>query len=54
MMSRLTFDPKFQNVMLHNFGKTLVCRSIEIATTLAKNLNFDCVTLDGELLFVHY
>ncbi|VDP97697.1 unnamed protein product [Trichobilharzia regenti] len=48
MISRLNFDPKFRGVMLHIFGKTLICRSIEIATQLARTKNFDCITLDGD------
>uniref|UniRef100_A0A5K4F4P2 Structural maintenance of chromosomes protein n=1 Tax=Schistosoma mansoni TaxID=6183 RepID=A0A5K4F4P2_SCHMA len=48
MISRLNFDEKFRGVMLHIFGKTLICRSIEIATQLARTKNFDCITLDGD------
>ncbi|KAA3682014.1 structural maintenance of chromosome 3 (chondroitin sulfate proteoglycan 6), partial [Paragonimus westermani] len=48
MISRLNFDDKFRSVMLHIFGKTLICRSIEIATQLARTKNFDCITLDGD------
>ncbi|KAF8567710.1 hypothetical protein P879_10068 [Paragonimus westermani] len=48
MISRLNFDDKFRSVMLHIFGKTLICRSIEIATQLARTKNFDCITLDGK------
>ncbi|VDP93503.1 unnamed protein product [Echinostoma caproni] len=48
MISRLHFDEKFRDVMVHVFGKTLICRSIEIATQLARTKNFDCITLDGD------
>ncbi|KAL3314761.1 Structural maintenance of chromosomes protein 3 [Cichlidogyrus casuarinus] len=48
MISRLKFDEKFRDVMIHVFGRTLICRSIEIATQLARTQNFDCITLDGD------
>ncbi|OON23261.1 RecF/RecN/SMC protein [Opisthorchis viverrini] len=52
MISRLNFDDKFRSVMLHIFGKTLICRSIEIGTQMARTKNFDCVTLDGNCGFI--
>ena len=47
MISRLKFDEKFRPVMVHIFGKTLICSSLEVATQLARRQNFDCITLDG-------
>ena len=38
------FDPAVKRV----FGKTLVCRTLETASQLAKSDDLDCVTLDGE------
>ena len=49
MISKLTFDDKFAVVMRHVFGKTLICRSMEVATTIARTQNLDCITLDGTL-----
>ncbi|VDM02243.1 unnamed protein product [Schistocephalus solidus] len=48
MISRLKFDEKFRPVMLHIFGKTLICSSIDVAAQLARKQNFDCITLDGD------
>ncbi|KAH9283189.1 Structural maintenance of chromosomes protein 3 [Echinococcus granulosus] len=48
MISRLKFDDKFRPVMVHIFGKTLICSSLEVATQLARRQNFDCITLDGD------
>lgn len=30
------------------FGKTLICRNLETATTLARTSGLDCVTLEGD------
>ncbi|VDD75697.1 unnamed protein product [Mesocestoides corti] len=48
MISRLKFDEKFRPVIVHIFGKTLICSSLEVATQLARRQNFDCITLDGD------
>ena len=48
MISKLSFDPKFAIVMKHVFSKTLICRSMEVATQIARTQNLDCITLDGE------
>ena len=47
MISKLTFDQKFKIVMMHVFSKTLICRSMEVATQIARTQNLDCITLDG-------
>jgi len=48
MISRLEFDNKFQVAMKFIFGKVLICRSLEVATMLARSTNLDCITLDGD------
>ena len=48
MISRLEFDNKFQVAMKFIFGKVLICRSLEVATLLARSTNLDCITLDGD------
>ncbi len=30
------------------FGRTLICRNLEVATQLARTTGLDCVTLDGD------
>ena len=34
--------------MLYVFGKTLICRNIEVATKYARQQGYDCITLDGD------
>ncbi|CAG2113208.1 unnamed protein product, partial [Medioppia subpectinata] len=48
MISRLTYDNKHEIVMRFIFGKTLICRSLEVATSLARSSHLDCITLDGD------
>lgn len=48
MISKLRFDPKFERVIKYIFGKTLICRNLEIATQIARSSNLDCITLDGD------
>lgn len=48
MISRLTYDKKHDTVMKFIFGKTLICRSLEVATSLARSSHLDCITLDGD------
>ena len=38
------FFPIFRYV----FGKTLICRSMEVSTQLARTHNLDCITLEGD------
>lgn len=55
MVNHLKFDPKFRKAMLTVFGKTLVCRDIDVASQYAKSANLDCVTMEGTVskLAVH-
>lgn len=48
MISRLEYDNKFNIAMKFIFGKVLICRSLEVATSLARTTNLDCITLDGD------
>lgn len=48
MISKVKYDKKVEVVMKFIFGKTLICRSLEVATSLAKGKNLDCITLDGD------
>lgn len=48
MISRLQYDPKIEVTMRFIFGKVLICRSLEVATQLARSTNLDCITLDGD------
>lgn len=48
MISRLQYDQKVEVTMKFIFGKVLICRSLEVATRLARSTNLDCITLDGD------
>ena len=47
-MSKLQYNTLFDPAVKRVFGKTLVCRTLEAASQLAKSDELDCVTLDGE------
>ncbi|PIK59377.1 putative structural maintenance of chromosomes protein 3 isoform X3 [Apostichopus japonicus] len=48
MVSNLQYEKKFDKVFKHVFGKTLICRSIEVATQFSRTQDLDCVTLEGD------
>eukprot|EP01114_Cavostelium_apophysatum_P016736 TRINITY_DN4818_c0_g1_i6.p1 TRINITY_DN4818_c0_g1~~TRINITY_DN4818_c0_g1_i6.p1 ORF type:complete len:998 (-),score=422.06 TRINITY_DN4818_c0_g1_i6:73-3066(-) len=48
MINRMKFQPMFKKAFLQIFGKTLICRDIEVATSYARSQNLDCITLDGD------
>ena len=47
MVKRLNFNAMFRPVMLHVFGKTLICRTIEVASQFSQSANLDCITIAG-------
>jgi len=49
MVSKLTYDQKYDKIFKYLFGKILVCRNWEVATESARNFRLDCVTLDGRI-----
>nr|CAH7739327.1 unnamed protein product [Callosobruchus chinensis] len=48
MVSKLHYDQKYDKAMRFLFGKTLICRNLDVATKLARTTGLDCVTLDGD------
>ena len=48
LVSKLQYNSLFDPAVKRVFGKTLVCRTLEAASQLAKSDELDCVTLDGE------
>eukprot|EP00004_Rigifila_ramosa_P023938 TRINITY_DN6817_c0_g1_i1.p1 TRINITY_DN6817_c0_g1~~TRINITY_DN6817_c0_g1_i1.p1 ORF type:complete len:1266 (-),score=403.87 TRINITY_DN6817_c0_g1_i1:64-3414(-) len=48
LIDNIKFKPMFQKAFQHVFGKTLLCRSLEIASQLAKTHDINCITLDGD------
>lgn len=41
-------DDRFRKAVIHAFGKTLICRDLEVAAMTAKQHKLDCITLDGK------
>lgn len=50
MINKLRFDEAFRPAMQLVFGKTLICRNLEVASQLSKSENLDCITLEGTCL----
>ncbi|XP_022671008.1 structural maintenance of chromosomes protein 3-like [Varroa destructor] len=48
MISKLKFEPRFERAMKYIYGKTLICRNLEVATQIARTSQLDCITLDGD------
>lgn len=48
MVSKLEYEPKFEKAMRYIFGKTLICRNLEVATDMSKEYGLDCITIDGD------
>ncbi|KAG0348496.1 Structural maintenance of chromosomes protein 3 [Podila humilis] len=48
MIRQLRFDPKYTKAFEQIFGRTIVCRTLEIAATYSKSYNLNGITLDGD------
>ncbi|KRZ98071.1 Structural maintenance of chromosomes protein 3 [Trichinella sp. T8] len=48
MINQLQFEERFLPVMQHCFGKTLICRNMDVATQMARSERMDCITLEGD------
>ncbi|XP_023344565.1 structural maintenance of chromosomes protein 3-like [Eurytemora carolleeae] len=48
MVSKLEYVEKYDRALRYIFGRTLICRNLEVATQLARTTGLDCVTLDGD------
>uniref|UniRef100_A0A1B8XZT9 Structural maintenance of chromosomes protein n=1 Tax=Xenopus tropicalis TaxID=8364 RepID=A0A1B8XZT9_XENTR len=48
MISKLRYNHRFDKAFKHVFGKTLICRSMEVSTQLARAFTMDCITLEGD------
>eukprot|EP01135_Chromosphaera_perkinsii_P000613 Nk52_evm16s136 gene=Nk52_evmTU16s136 len=46
--AKLEYDCMFRSAIEQVFGQTLVCRNMDVANKLAKEVNLDCITLDGD------
>jgi len=48
MVSKLEYEERYDKALRYIFGRTLICRNLEVATNLARSTGLDCVTLDGD------
>lgn len=48
MLKKLNYDALFEKAMLTVFGKTLICKNIDVASQYSKAANLDCVTMEGD------
>ena len=48
MMSRLSYDPKYEKALKEVFRKGLIVRTLEVGAHFAKALQLDCVTIAGD------
>jgi len=48
LISRLKYDPRFDNAFQHVFGKTIVCSSLQICSQYARSHGVSAITIDGD------
>merc|ERR1719412_479177 len=48
MVTKLDYEEKYDKALRYIFGRTLICRNLEVATQLARTTGLDCVPLDGD------
>nr|CAB3266386.1 structural maintenance of chromosomes protein 3-like [Phallusia mammillata] len=48
MISKMQYTENYEVAMRYVFGKTLICRSMEVSTQLARAHQLDCITLEGD------
>eukprot|EP00697_Spironema_sp_BW2_P008745 gnl/Spiro4/23446_TR11595_c0_g2_i2.p1 gnl/Spiro4/23446_TR11595_c0_g2~~gnl/Spiro4/23446_TR11595_c0_g2_i2.p1 ORF type:complete len:950 (+),score=268.79 gnl/Spiro4/23446_TR11595_c0_g2_i2:1039-3888(+) len=48
MISKLVFPEHIRPAVAQVFGKTLICRNLDVAASMAREFNLNCVTLEGD------
>ncbi|OMO91069.1 RecF/RecN/SMC [Corchorus capsularis] len=48
LLRKLNFSPKFAPAFAQVFGRTVICRDIDVATRVARTDGLDCITLEGD------
>ncbi|KAL3684701.1 hypothetical protein R1sor_002723 [Riccia sorocarpa] len=48
LLKKLKFAPPFHAAFAQVFGRTVICRDLEVATNVAKTAEVDCITLEGD------
>lgn len=48
LIKKINYESIYEKAMMQVFGRTLLCRSIEVGSTFAREHNFDAITLSGD------
>ncbi|CAK9192066.1 unnamed protein product [Sphagnum troendelagicum] len=48
LLKKLKFNSKFGPAFAQVFGRTVICRDLEVATKVAQSAEVDCITLEGD------
>ncbi|KAH9570768.1 hypothetical protein CY35_02G058500 [Sphagnum magellanicum] len=48
LLKKLKFNSKFGPAFAQVFGRTVICRDLEVATNVARSSEVDCITLEGD------
>jgi len=48
LINKIDYHPMFKPAMQLAFGKTLICRNMEIASQFSKSAKLDCITMEGD------
>ncbi|XP_021864567.1 structural maintenance of chromosomes protein 3 [Spinacia oleracea] len=48
LVKKLKFQESFSKAFSQVFGRTVVCRNLDVASRVARNDGFDCITLEGD------
>ncbi|XP_024525303.1 structural maintenance of chromosomes protein 3-like [Selaginella moellendorffii] len=48
LLKKLRFDPKFSEAFGQVFGRTIICRDLDVATNFARSADLDCITMEGD------
>ena len=50
LLKKIKYEKHVENAVKHVFDKILLCRNIDVATSLAKQHQMDCILLEGDLI----
>ncbi|MCO5576606.1 hypothetical protein L7F22_030421 [Adiantum nelumboides] len=48
LLKKLKFDNRFSAAFGQVFGRTVICRDLDVATSVARTAELDCITLEGD------
>ncbi|XP_073386967.1 structural maintenance of chromosomes protein 3 [Physcomitrium patens] len=48
LLKKIKYDLRFGPAFAQVFGGTVICRDLEVATTVSRTAEVDCITLDGD------